>query len=255
MRARWRALGDVRALLFDLGGTVLSIDHPRIASYLQEEGVVVAEGWVPRAERAGRVRLDRLVREGASGSAQWRGFFEAFLHEAGAPAERMDTLFERVAEFHHRQHLWNRPVAGAREAITALGHAGYRLAVVSNSDGRAEWLLGTVGLAREFEFVVDSAEVGYDKPDPRIFQIACERFGLAPERCAYLGDVMTIDVEGSARAGLRPILVDHYGSYAAAEVPAEVPRVVEASEIVAGMRAASSESGEIDPVDGREGNR
>jgi hypothetical protein len=66
---------------------------------------------------------------------------------------------------------------------------------------------------------------------------------------------MTIDVEGSARAGLRPILVDHYASYDAGDVPAGVPRVVEASEIVAGMRAASNANGEIDTFDGREGSR
>lgn len=255
MRARWSGLREVRGLVFDLGGTVLSIDHPRIATYLQEEGVTPADGWAARAERAGRERLDRLVREGAGGREQWRGFFEAFLEAAGAPSARVESLFERLADFHRRQHLWNRPVPGVREALTALAHAGYRLGVVSNSDGRAEWLLGTVGLAREFEFVVDSAEVGFDKPDARIFRLACERFGLAPERCAYLGDVMTIDVEGSARAGLRPILVDHYASYDAADVPAGVPRVVEASEIVAGMHAAKVSSGEIDPVDGREGSR
>ena len=255
MRASWSRLREVRALLFDLGGTVLSIDHPRIASYLQEEGVSVPEGWAPLAERAGRVRLDRLVRAGASGADQWRGFFEAFLESAGAPPDRIESLFRRVSEFHRRHHLWNRPVPGVREALTALAHSGYRLAVVSNSDGRAEWLLGTVGLARDFEFVVDSAEVGFDKPDARIFRVACERFGLVPERCAYLGDVMSIDVEGSAAAGLRPILVDHYASYGASEVPAGVPRVVEASEIVAGLLVASKQSGEIDPVDGREGSR
>src|SRR5262249_38401048 len=215
----------------------------------------LTEGWAARSERAGRVALDRLVREGAGGSAQWRGFFEAFLLEADAEPESIDSLFARVAEFHRRQHLWNRPVPGVREALTALAHSGYRLAVVFDSDGRAEWLVGRVGLAREFEFVVDSAEVGFDKPDARIFRLACERFGLAPEHCAYLGDVMTIDVEGSARAGLRPILVDHYASYDAGDVPAGVPRVVEASEIVAGMRAASKQKGEIDPVDGREGSR
>ena len=255
MKGRWSALREVRALIFDLGGTVLSLDHPRIASYLEEDGVTLAEGWAQRSERAGRVRLDQLVREGASGMSQWRGFFEAFLESAGAPADRIESLFERVSDFHRRQHLWNRPVPGVREALTALAHAGYRLGVVSNSDGRAEWLLGTVGLAREFEFVVDSAEVGFEKPDPRIFRLACERFGLRPERCAYLGDVMTIDVEGAARAGLRPVLVDHYASYDARDVPAGVPRVVEASEIVAGMHAASNPSSEIDPVDGREGSR
>src|SRR5262245_39267979 len=255
MRSAWRSLRDVRALIFDLGGTVIGIDHARIARILQDEGFPPAEGWVARAEHAGRIELDRLVRGGAPGAVQWRGFFEAFFSGAAAAPESIDALFNKVAEFHRRQHLWNKPVPGVREALTALAHSGYRVAAVSNSDGRAEWLLGTVGLAREFEFVVDSTEVGFDKPDPRIFHIACERLSLPPARCAYLGDVMSIDVEGSARAGLKPILVDHYAAYAAGDVPADVPRVVEASEILAGLHAAAAARGETDAVDGREGNR
>ena len=120
MRSAWRSLRDVRALLFDLGGTVIGIDHALIARILQDEGFPPAEGWVARAERAGRIELDRLVRGGAPGALQWRGFFEAFLREAGAPGERMDALFSKVAEFHRRQHLWNKPVPGVREALTAI---------------------------------------------------------------------------------------------------------------------------------------
>jgi putative hydrolase of the HAD superfamily len=172
------------------------------------------------------------------------------LRSAGAPPEAVEPAFQRLVEFHHRHNLWTRVVPGIREAIAALARSGYRLAAISNSDGRAEWLLGTVGLAREFEFVIDSAEVGVEKPDARIFHMGCERVGLAPDRCAYLGDLMTVDVEGSAAAGLRPVLVDHYGSYDAEEIPPDVPRAVEASEIVAGFRAAEAE--ENDPVDDRE---
>jgi putative hydrolase of the HAD superfamily len=152
-----------------------------------------------------------------------------------------------MTEYHRRQHLWNRPVPGVPEALSALSRAGLRLAAVTNSDGRAEWLLGTLGLAREFEFVVDSAEVGVEKPQAEIFRLACRRLGLAAGECAYLGDVLSIDVAGSARAGLVPVLVDHYGSYGPEEVPPGVPRAVEASEWVAGFLS--------DPVDGRGGVR
>jgi len=247
---RWRRLRGVRAAFFDLGGTVLSVDHARVARVLAELGHAPRDGWVAPAERAGRRECDRQQRAGAPPETAWRSYFEAMLRSAGAPPETVEPAFQKLAEFHRRHNLWTRVVPGVREALTALARAGYRVAAISNSDGRAEWLLGTVGLAREFEFVVDSHEVGFEKPDPRIFHLGCERLGLAPDRCAYLGDLLTVDVEGSAAAGLRPVLVDHFGSYDADEIPADVPRAVEASEIVAGFRAAEAE--ENDPVDGRE---
>jgi putative hydrolase of the HAD superfamily len=239
----WSGLLGVRALLFDLGGTVVSLDHPRIERYLAEAGAPPVDGWVSRAERAGRLAHDGLVRAGAPPAEHWRGFFSAYLTAAGAAPAMVDPVFRRLVEFHRRHHLWNRPVPGVPEALAALARAGYRLAAISNSDGRAEWVLGTIGLAREFEFVVDSTEVGVEKPDPAIFAIACDRLGLPPGRCAYLGDLITVDVEGAARAGLRPVLVDHYGSYRSDEVPEGVPRAVEASELVAGLGTPRSGNG------------
>ena len=109
--------------------------------------------------------------------------------------------------------------APAREPLVASGtrapprpsrscpRAGYRLGVVSNADGRVRALLEAAGVSPFLEFVVDSAEVGVEKPDARIFLAATERLGLAPAACAYVGDIYEIDVEGSRRAGLHPILI------------------------------------------------
>jgi len=244
VNGRWESLRGVRAVLFDLGGTVISIDHPRIARYLAEAGCPPAAGWVGRAERAGRLEVDRLVRAGTPPPDPWRAFWEQYLLAAGAAPAAVDGLFVRLVEFHRRQHLWNRPEAGMVEALGTLARLGYRVAAVSNSDGRAEWLLASLGLAGEFEFVVDSTQVGLEKPDPRIFRLACGRLGLAPEHCAYVGDLISVDVEGAAGAGLRPVLMDLYGSYRPDEVPAGVPRAVEASELVAGLQCGPAETGE-----------
>ncbi len=54
---------------------------------------------------------------------------------------------------------------------------------------------------------MDSAEVGLEKPDPRIFHAATERLGMAPGDCAYVGDIYEIDVVGAERAGMRPVLI------------------------------------------------
>jgi putative hydrolase of the HAD superfamily len=218
----------VEAVLFDLGGTCLEIDHARIAAALAGRGVTPAPDWVSRAERAGRERLEQLLAAGADPDAQWRGFFDALLESAGAPLAIVPDVFAELADFHRRHHLWNRVLPGIPETLRALAGRGYRVAAISNSDGRAEALLSRLGLAHEFEFIVDSRDVGIEKPDPRIFLIACARLGLPPGACAYVGDVHAIDVLGARAAGLRPVLLDVYGSYA----PGDVPRAAEPAQLL-----------------------
>jgi putative hydrolase of the HAD superfamily len=92
-------------------------------------------------------------------------------------------------------------------------------------------LLAGLGLGGSFEFVIDSHDVGIEKPSPRIFELACERLGLAPARCAYVGDVMAFDIEGARAAGLVPVLFDFYDSYDAG--PPDGARVRDAAELLA----------------------
>ena len=40
-----------------------------------------------------------------------------------------------------------------------------------------------------FEVVIESAKVGLRKPDPRIYQMACDELQVAAERCVYLDDL------------------------------------------------------------------
>jgi epoxide hydrolase-like predicted phosphatase len=39
-----------------------------------------------------------------------------------------------------------------------------------------------------FEVVVDSSDVGMRKPDPRIYQLTCERLGVPPEASVFVDD-------------------------------------------------------------------
>ncbi len=113
----------------------------------------------------------------------------------------------RLAAEHSRANFWSRGADGAPETLGALLGRGYRVAVISNADGRVRGLLEKAGLAPLLEFVLDSAEIGVEKPDPRIFHAATARMGLPPSACAYVGDIYEIDVVGAAGAGLVPILI------------------------------------------------
>jgi putative hydrolase of the HAD superfamily len=117
----------------------------------------------------------------------------------------------------HRKHLernvWRRVGAGNREALERLRAAGFRLAVVSNSEGTVEAMLEEVGLRPFFETVVDSAVVGSVKPDALIFQIALDRLGLRPADAVMVGDSPTADVHGAHALGIRAALVDPLDLY------------------------------------------
>jgi putative hydrolase of the HAD superfamily len=112
-----------------------------------------------------------------------------------------------VVEEHRKLNLWSRRAERALEALDALRERGYRMAVVSNADGRVRGLLEEAGLTGHLEFVVDSAEVGIEKPDPRIFRTATDRMGLLPSACAYVGDIYEIDIVGARGAGLEAVLI------------------------------------------------
>jgi putative hydrolase of the HAD superfamily len=202
-------------VLFDLGGTCLAIDHARVAQIARAHGADPAHDWSHAGESEGRRRIERCLKAGEPGPVQWRSFFEGMLGAAGCPESAIAAAFAQVKAVHQDHNLWTRLMPGIPETLRALAERGYRVAAVSNSDGRAEWQCAQVGLAHEFEFVVDSHVVGFEKPDPRIFAIAAARLGLHPSQCAYVGDVHGIDVEGARAAGMWPVLLDVYGSYAA----------------------------------------
>lgn len=97
------------------------------------------------------------------------------------------------------------------EAVGLLEHLrakGYRLAIVSNWDGTLVDVLRLAGIAGYFDAVIDSAVVGSDKPETRIFEIACAATGVKPAEAVHVGDSPGADVKGALTAGIRPVLLD-----------------------------------------------
>lgn len=197
----------IRAVLFDAGGTLIHVDGERVC---RAAGVAFDRAAFRRAEAEafGAVRALVLERPESRDAERVPLYFDTLLRALGLPEEEeRQRAAGQVAREHGRANLWSKPAEGSRETLEGLRSRGYRVAVVSNADGRVRGLLEAVGLAPLLEFVVDSAEIGVEKPDPRIFHAATERLGLAPAFCAYVGDIYEIDVVGAERAGLAPILI------------------------------------------------
>lgn len=93
--------------------------------------------------------------------------------------------------------------------------AHYRVACITNnvksgqgpgmarSDRKATQLAEVMGL---FDLVVESSVEGVRKPNPTIYQLACDRIGIPPDECAFLDD-LGINLKPAAALGMRTIKV------------------------------------------------
>jgi len=102
-----------------------------------------------------------------------------------------------------------RPIDGVPETVAALGR-DYTLGIISNGDGplqRAK--LDALGLG--IEHVVISAEIGCEKPDPRIFRHALSLAGVGAREAVFVGDRLDVDVGGAKASGMRAVWFNHWG--------------------------------------------
>lgn len=218
------------AILFDAGNTLVYADPWRMADIFTEAGWPVGGDEVVAAELAARRRLHEAIRDGQVGTEPevWREYFSSLFEGAGVPPEARLDVGRRVRDVHATDHLWTHVADGTHHALEELAGLGYRLAVISNADGRMEELLVRVGLRRHFEFVLDSEVMGVEKPDPAIFREGCRLLGLPPAACLYVGDLYPVDYLGATGAGLEAVLLDPLGLH-----EGRAPRVATLGELAA----------------------
>jgi putative hydrolase of the HAD superfamily len=92
--------------------------------------------------------------------------------------------------------------------LARIRRSGSRIAVVSNVSHDIRPLMREHRLDTYIDAYVLSFEVGVAKPDPAIFQIACDRLGVRPGECLMVGDDPHAD-GGAADAGLATLILPH----------------------------------------------
>jgi epoxide hydrolase-like predicted phosphatase len=76
------------------------------------------------------------------------------------------------------------PDEAMRAAVRRFHDQGVRTVLVSNS-----WRRSDYDMDDAFDAIVLSQQLGFRKPDPRIYQFALERVELAPDRCVFVDDL------------------------------------------------------------------
>jgi HAD superfamily hydrolase (TIGR01549 family) len=190
--------GDVRAILFDFGGT------------LDADGVAWKE------------RFRRLFDEEGLGAEDFdRAFYDADDALVGSIprdlsfAETVGRLSGGVARRLGRpkaaEAVASRFLADARAHLTrnapllASLHGRYRLAIVSNFYGNLDAVCRESGLSPHLDAAIDSVVVKAEKPDRRIFEAALAALGVSPRKALFVGDSRPRDMEGARALGMRHV--------------------------------------------------
>jgi HAD superfamily hydrolase (TIGR01509 family) len=224
----------VELLSLDAGNTIIFLDHARIAAFLgrglRADDLVRTEGEAKRGLATGDVLDVPWDHSRRAGARSWGQVMATMLHRAGVEQAALPNVLETLWHEHVRMNLYSLVPPGLTAAVDALRAAGVRVVVVSNSEGVLAALFEQLGILPHFDALFDSALVGYEKPDVRIFEAALAPFGVAPDRALHVGDTWATDIAGAHAAGLRAAMIDVHGHYEG--MYPDVPRVDSVAAVV-----------------------
>jgi putative hydrolase of the HAD superfamily len=215
-------LGDrsPSALLLDLDDTILndsgSVDeswrhacasHSHRLAPLDAAVVVDAirktSKWYwddPDRHREGRLRLEAARREVVKLALRELGVEDAALADGIGDA------------YSHRRDLGMAPLPDAIETVRWLRESGLRLALLTNGAGTAQRRkIARFEIGDLFDAILVEGELGFGKPDERVYWRALSDLGVKPEDAWMVGDNLEFDVAAPQKLGVSGVWIDVQG--------------------------------------------
>ncbi|MFM9613741.1 hydrolase [Streptomyces sp. V2] len=209
------------AVLFDFSGTLFRIESTDswLRAVVEDAGLTL-----PEAELAGYARALEEVGALPGGTGEVRVPEELAevwrVRDESAEAHRAaytglsrlvplpdPALHDALYERHKTPAAWS-PYPDAAEVLGALRARDVRIAVVSNIGWDLRPVFRAHGLDRLVDAYILSFEHGVQKPEPKLFAIACGALGVEPRSAVMVGDDRRAD-GGAAALGCRVHFVDH----------------------------------------------
>lgn len=228
----------LKAVLFDMYGTLAGFDPPREQIQAQAAGRFGLEVTTEGIDSGYHLADEFMTRQNAikpvrtmNGNEQWAFFsrFEQLVLE-GAGHEIDLTLAGEIWAEVRKQEYRIALFPDVIDGLDRLRESGLIVGVVSNMSSNSQRLCDDMGLTGHVDFAVTSGETGVEKPDPRIFEAALIKAGVTADEAVLVGDQLESDIYGAESAGLRPILIDRYNGHPNYEAH---PRVTDMQSTIA----------------------
>ncbi len=137
---------EQKAILFDLGGTLLYPDFPFLAGQLRKRGQTIQLEQFLYALSVASTRLDGYMQlQATTDASRLLVYITYLLEELGVETGIENLVHEVIVPRHRTSSFWNYLLEGTHSLLQCLRNR-YRLALISNSDGRAEAKIQQYGL-------------------------------------------------------------------------------------------------------------
>ena len=178
----------IKNILFDMGQVLIRFDQKY---FIKRLGIEDAD-------------LDLLLRE-VYRSVEWVQMERGTLREEDACRSISKRLPERLHDAAWKLIcMWDRPileVAGMYELVEELKGLGYGIYLLSNASVRQHDYWPRIPASRFFDGKLISADVHVIKPQPEIYRLCLEKFGLQAEECFFIDDAPA-NIEGALCCGI-----------------------------------------------------
>jgi putative hydrolase of the HAD superfamily len=185
-----------RAVIFDLWQTLVPWDQEESTRFNTEVAKTI--GVEPERYLEAWLTAQHLPNRNTGPAAD---HFRALFGELGVAASVDDVLAMRRDRA--RRVLVPRP--DALPTLDELRRRGHLLGMISVCTQDVPEVWDDTPLGGKFDATVFSCDVGVSKPDPRIYEIACERLRVEPGECLFVGDGANDELPGAERAGMAAI--------------------------------------------------
>jgi len=201
-------MAERRVIFFDVGNTLLFPNRLKMLAPIARDRHPTLEQW-QALERRTKIDFDRGIESGREDHGFWWIFHTYLLDDLN---EGRDGLVQDLVRNTQDSANWDQLLPGTRAVLERIRQK-YRIAVISNADGKIENVLSRCGIADCFESITDSGIVGFEKPRAEIFEAALRTMNVRADQSLYVGDVYSVDYIGATNAGMHAILFDVAGAY------------------------------------------
>jgi len=193
-------------LLMDAGGTTVFPNPGIIIEFAQNYGIHLTDEKL----HEGYYRLINLLdtQEPFPRNPWPVGYTQALFDVLKLSTPEVKKVVLDVNNYHKHNSLWTFTYPWVYTTLSKLRKLGYRMSILSNSDGRTKQIFDELNLSQYFEHIFDSKDLNCEKPDRRIFDIVLDQLDINPKGILYIGDIYKVDVLGANRAGIGGVHLD-----------------------------------------------